>query len=198
MARRNLEVVEEEETTDAEMTMDDFFDQEIDHGELEALQAEVEAEQAELEESRRAPEGTYLTITPFPVTRDKREVKALDSMGNEEIIIRGRYNFWGDTINEETETKYKLSLDMSPVKLYVTWNGAGNPPTYYTEKVKGARLDQSALNFSRASQLYKEATGGEPKRYADLEEFIQETQLRLTVKRFKSGKSGVVKFEVAN
>lgn len=198
MARGETGEMIDEEGLQTELTVDDFFDQEIDRGEMDALQAEVEAEQAEFEESRRAPAGTYLTVTPYPVNRDKREVKALDSQGNEETIIRGRYNCWGDTINEETEAKYKLGFDMSPVKLYVIFNGAGEPPTYYTEKVPKSRLDQASLNFSRASELYEEAVGEEATRYTEIEAFVQETQLRLTVKKFRSGKSGVVKFELAD
>jgi hypothetical protein len=178
-------------------TMDDFFDQEIDQGELQSLIDEADAEWAEFEESRRAPEGHYLTVTPYPVKRDVREVKVLDSYGEIITIKRGRYNFFGDTVNEETEKKYKLGFDMTPKKLYVIFQGAGQPPTYYSEKVDGSRLDPASSNYIKAAKLYEEVYGQAPKRYDEVEEFITETQLKLTVKKFKSGKSGVVGFELA-
>lgn len=182
-----------EETTYA--PMEDLFDQEIDDGELEALEAEVEAEA----EARKAPEGHYLTIVPYVFAEKFTDIKVVDEEGNEEEVRRPRYSFWDDAVQEDNseERRFKLGFDLSPMKLYVVFNGTGNAPTYYRTKVNGAQLDQASKNVSKAGKLYEKATGRPAKRYKEIAVFLQETQLRLTVKKFKSGKSGVVGFEIA-
>jgi hypothetical protein len=193
MARRT-DYEEETITSDdvGEFSMDDFFDQEIDQGELTELQMEAEAEEA----ARKVPEGHYVTVTPYPVKRESPELEVINAEGETVTIKRGQYNYFGDAIHEQTEAKFKLGLRMSPKKLYVVWNGPGNPPTYYTTKVDGSQLDPASQNYSKAAKLYREATGQDATQYAELEAFVNETQLRLTVKKFKSGKSGVVGFEL--
>lgn len=200
MARRSFVAEEEPAHTDEEaegvLTSDDFFEQEIDQGELTELQMEAEAE----EEARRAPPGNYFTVTPYPVKREKREMKVIDGDGSEVAFTRQGYNYFGDAISEDdADKKYKLSLSVSPVTLYVIYSTvAGEPPTFYTTKADGAQLDSASKNYSKAAKLYEKATGQKAVRYADIEAFLSETQLRLRVIKFKSGKSGVVGFDLAS
>lgn len=195
MARRaRQEDIEEQET---QSPIDELWEQEIDRDQLDELEAQVRAEEKELEESRKAPEGDYITVTPYPVTRRVDEIVAIDSEGDEAKTVRRRYSFWGDAIHEELGSRFKLGIDVSPDSFYVVFNGMGKQPTYYTTKVKGARLDSAARNMNAAVKLYEEATGRTPKRFSEIESFLTETQLRLKVKKFSSGKSGVVAFELA-
>lgn len=196
MARRTRqEDIEEQDTSNP---IDDLWNEEIDHDLLAELEEQVRAEEKELEESRRAPEGDYVTVTPYPVTRRADEIVAIDSEGDETRTVRRRYSYWGDAIHEELGGRFKLGFDLSPDSFYVIFNGAGQKPTYYTTKVKGARLDSAARNMNAAVKLYEEETGREPKRFSEIEAFLCETQLRLKVKKFSSGKSGVVAFELAH
>jgi hypothetical protein len=197
MARRNLEVVEEEEIKEeTELTMDDFFSQEIDMGEYE-----------EVSKSLVVPEGKYYTVVPYTSKIEPVKVKVglVDEegqpTGETKEIHRPVARFFGAVLSEDG-ARYMLGLNVSPLSLYARGNGEDRE--LFLKQVAGTKPDSATKHWHQAIKLLKKQNGVPPSTNGEVIEFLQQTQLRLTNRVFQPDEEGaepiafVVNFNLAD
>jgi hypothetical protein len=177
MARRK--VVEEDESKEPEadekppvedLTLEDFFDQEIDYGEYE-----------EIEKALQTPAGHYVTQPRYEYKARLDEIKVLveeDGLHQEHTIKRPSYRYWGKTINADTAAEQFLGIAVSPKAIYS--EGSGENRRLYLEPVNGARPDFLSQFWVQAVKLYKAEMGERAKTVSHVLEFLAERPLILT------------------
>jgi hypothetical protein len=167
VVEETLEEVADE--TVAELTVDDFFAQEVDQGEYD-----------EVANSLVVPTGRYTTNGDFNYKLDEREVTVIDEQtGLPTKLIRRTLRYWGKVYNEDG-AQFMLGLNVSPMALYGT--GSGDSRVYYRKPIAGSKPDGATKNFHQAVKLYKKENGlgkEDPVAIGQIAEFLQRTPLRL-------------------
>jgi hypothetical protein len=177
------EAAEEEEGEDTtELTMDDFFAQEIDMGEYE-----------EVSKALVVPDGKYYTQPPYtykvePATIKVGVVKEGEPTGETREIRRPMVRYYGKVLNE-AGTQYMLSLNTSPMTVYARGK-TREDRELFLEEVSGTKPDLATKHWHQAIKLYKKERGEMPRNNGEVTEFLQQTALRLHNRVFEADEAG--------
>ena len=157
-----------------ELSVDDFFAQEVDQGEYD-----------EVSRSLVVPAGNYYTTGDYPYRLDTREVvvTSVDSEGRpngeSHVIERRTLRFWGKVVNDEG-SNFMLGLNVSPMAIYGLGSGADRQ--YFRKPVAGSKPDSATKHFHQAVKLFKKENNlgpSDPVAVGQITEFLQRTPLRL-------------------